>query len=139
MKMTARITQPPGRCDLQKFGMVLALMTAVFFGMFLPWLSGRSPALLWPWWVCALLMSWVLLAPLSLIHIYRPWMKLGEALNRIATPLILAIMYYLVLTPTGIVARRLRVIQAGSRPDPGAASYRIPSVRRPVKSMERPF
>lgn len=137
--MTARTTQPPGRCDLQKFGMVLALMTAVFFGMLLPWWSGRSPALLWPWWICALLMSWALMAPLSLIHLYRPWMKLGEALNGITTPLILAILYYLVLTPMGIAARRFRVIQAGSMPDPGVASYRIPSVRRPVKSMERPF
>ncbi|TAJ92433.1 MAG: hypothetical protein EPO31_12580 [Gammaproteobacteria bacterium] len=137
--MTVKTIQPPGRCDLQKFGMVMALMTSVFFGMLLPWWSGRSPALLWPWWVCVLLMSWTLLAPLSLIHLYRPWMKLGEALNRITAPLILAILYYLVLTPMGIAARRLKVIQTGSRPDPGVASYRIPSVRRPAKSMERPF
>lgn len=139
MNMTTKATLSPDRFGLQKFGMVISLMVVVLFGMLFPWWLGRVPPVYWPWWLSSFLMTWTVLSPMTLIHLYRPWMKLGRSLNRVTTPLILAILYYLVLTPTGYLLRCFGTNHAGLRPDSSLDSYRIPSRKRTADSMGRPF
>ena len=75
-----------------------------------------------------------LLIPGRLEPARRGWMKLGEAIGRVTTPILLAIVYYVVLTPTAI----LRRASAGRRPP--AESYWYPRAPLPGKSrLERQF
>ena len=56
--------------------------------------------------VGALLVLAGLIAPTKLGAVERAWMALGRALSRISTPIVLALVYFLVLTPIGLVRRR---------------------------------
>ena len=131
--------QNPDAAALRKFGLVLAGMLVLIFGVFFPWWLQRTPTFYWPWIAGLLVSVWSLLAPASLAVIYRPWMKFGELANRITTPLILAILYYLVVTPTGVLLRRFGNSHAALKPDDRLDSYRLESEKRGPDSMEKPF
>ena len=49
-----------------------------------------------------------LLAPRALTPLYRPWMRLAEALGWFNTRVLLMLIYYLVVTPIGLVLRLFR-------------------------------
>lgn len=48
------------------------------------------------------------LAPRALTPLYRPWMQLAEALGWFNTRVLLILIYYLVVTPIGLVLRLFR-------------------------------
>lgn len=52
---------------------------------------------------------WVagLVLPGRLGPIYRGWMRMALAISKVTTPIFLGIVYFLVLTPTGLVMRLL--------------------------------
>lgn len=62
------------------------------------------------------------------------WIKLGEAIGNITTPIVMAIVYYVVVTPIGI-ARRLT---SGSRRAKSSHWYRRPPLPEAAR-MERQF
>jgi hypothetical protein len=126
------------RKGLRHFGLLTGGIFAVLFGLFFPWLLERSWPL-WPWIVLAVLGGVALIAPLALKPVYRLWMRLGLLLNRITTPLILGIVFYLIISPIGLV-RRLKRHDAMARDfDAKTPSYRVPSTEKPSRNFERPF
>lgn len=48
-----------------------------------------------------------LIVPSRLEPIERAWMSLGHALSKVTTPVFMAIVYFLVLTPVGLLRRLL--------------------------------
>jgi hypothetical protein len=123
---------------LREFGLVTGGIVAALFGLFFPWVLER-PWPLWPWILFAALGGLALIAPLALRPIYWLWMRFGLLASRVTTPLILGIVFFFVIFPVGF-ARRLKGRDALRRWfDERAVSYRIPSVRSPTKSFERPF
>ena len=66
-----------------------------------------------------------LTTPLVLKPVYRVWMALAVVLGFVMTRVILMVVYYLVMTPIGLVMRLLGKDPLDRRPDPGAASYWI--------------
>jgi hypothetical protein len=48
-----------------------------------------------------------LLAPARLGPLFRAWMALALAISKVTTPIFMGIVYFLVITPTGIVMRAL--------------------------------
>lgn len=80
-----------------------------------------------------------LAVPTRLGPVERAWMRLAHAISRVTTPIVMAAMYFLVLTPVG-VARRV----FGGNPlvheasDTGFWKPR-PEGRRRTGSMERQF
>jgi hypothetical membrane protein len=46
-----------------------------------------------------------LLIPGRLTPISKAWMKFGELIGRVTTPVLLAVIYYLIFTPIGLVRR----------------------------------
>ena len=53
----------------------------------------------------ALLMLASVLLPGVIPPVHRTWMWGAHAMSRVTTPIILGVVYYLVLTPTGLVRR----------------------------------
>ena len=86
----------------RNFGWVF---TAVFLVTALwPLLSGRSPR----WWslVAAIVFLLItLFAPALLALPNRLWLRFGVLLNRIISPIALAFLFYVVVTPMGAVMR----------------------------------
>jgi Saxitoxin biosynthesis operon protein SxtJ len=64
----------------------------------------------------------------------RAWMKLGEAIGHFTTPILMAIVYYVILTPLGMVRR----LTAGRRPAKDSHWYRRPPLPQAAR-MERQF
>jgi hypothetical protein len=48
-----------------------------------------------------------LLVPTRLGPVYRFWMALADRISRVTTPVFMGIIYFVVLTPTGLVLRLL--------------------------------
>lgn len=63
--------------------------------------------------------------PALLNRLNRAWMKLAELLHRIVSPIVLGGMYFLVITPFGIVMRLAGRDALLRRLDPTARSYWI--------------
>jgi hypothetical protein len=79
-----------------------------------------------------------LVAPRILSPVYRAWMKLAEALAWINTRILLGLVFYVVVTPIGIVMRMLGRDPMRRRLAPND-EYRIRRVPRPATHMLRQF
>ena len=84
------------------FGVVF---TAVFLIVALwPLLSGQSPRI-WALAVSGLVLLITVAVPGLLTVPNRLWMKFGLLLHRIISPVVLAILFYVVVTPMGLIMR----------------------------------
>ena len=63
-----------------------------------------------------------LVIPARLGPVFRGWMRLGHAISRVTTPLILGIVYFLVIAPFGLVRRALGR-NALTRPETGGGYW----------------
>ena len=80
-----------------------------------------------------------LLLPTYLGPVERAWMRLAHVISRVTTPVVMAVMYYVVLTPVGIVRRLVsRNPLVHAHADGGFWKIR-PADRRRTGSMERQF
>jgi hypothetical protein len=67
-----------------------------------------------------------LLKPSLLTPFNRAWLKLGEILHRVVNPVVLAIMFFGVITPLGVIMRFLSKQDAMRRNyEPDSSSYWI--------------
>lgn len=106
----------------RSFGIVFATVFAIV-GL-LPLIFGSAPRA----WALALAGGFALAAlavPGILAPLNRLWLKFGLLLHRVVSPLVLGIMFFLVLTPTGLLMRLLGKDPLRLRFDKDAASYWI--------------
>jgi hypothetical protein len=125
---------PPDR----QFGFVMTTAFAIIASW--PLLRGAAPR----WWLAAIavvILAITLTRPRLLRGGNRLWMKFGELMGRITRPVMMGALFFLIVTPVGIVARLLRGDPLRLRRDPDAASYWIPREPRPVdrESLTRQF
>lgn len=126
------------RKGLREFGLVMGAIVAGLFGLFFPWLLDRG-FVLWPWLVAAVFAVWGIIAPASLRPVYDGWMKVGLFLNKIMTPVILSIVFFLVVTPTALIRRLAGRDSIAKEFDDSIHSYRVPTKEPTVKNLEKPF
>lgn len=108
------------------FGMVFAVVFACV--ALWPLIDGGAPR----WWafaLCAGFLGLALAAPAVLAPANRLWTRFGLLLHRITSPLILGLMFYGAVTPTGLIMRLLGKDLLRLRFDGAAKSYWIE--RRP--------
>lgn len=84
------------------FGLVMAAALAIV-GIVNIWHHGR----LWPWLLplAVLFLSASLLRPSWLHPLNRLWMMLGLVLHRIVNPIVMGLLFYGTVLPTGLVMR----------------------------------
>jgi hypothetical protein len=75
-----------------------------------------------------------LLIPGRLGPARRAWMKLGEAIGYVTTPVIMAVLYYVVVTPIAFMRR----LAKQRRPATGSSWHQRPPLP-PRERMERQF
>jgi predicted membrane metal-binding protein len=109
----------------RSFGIVFAIVFALI-GL-LP-LAFGGHARLWSLAVGAAFLLVALAAPSVLAPLNRLWLRFGLLLHRIVSPLILGIMFYLVVTPTGLLMRALGKDLLRLKFDRQRASYWIERV-----------
>jgi len=115
----------PGSSN-RSFGIIFT----VFFVVVGLWPSIRGgPVRTWALGLSGLFLIATLLWPPILTPLNRLWSRLGLLLHRVTNPVIMGLMFYGVLTPMGVVMRRLGRDPLRRRFEPDAQSYWID--RRP--------
>ena len=66
------------------------------------------------------------LAPGVLTPLNRWWMRLADLLNRVFSPIVLGLMFFVILTPLAAAMRLFGRDEMRRRWDRGAASYWVP-------------
>ena len=104
------------------FGLVFTVVFAIV-GL---WpLTGGGPLRIWALVVAAAFLAAAALRPKFLAPLNRIWTGIGHFLHRIANFVILSLLFYLVITPTGLMLRLLGKDPLRLRFEPGARSYWI--------------
>ena len=123
---------------LQHFGLLSGTIVAVLFGVILPLITGHGwPH--WPWIVAGVLWLWAGLVPSTLNPVYQVWMRIGLVLGWINTRLILGLIFYLMVTPIGVVMWLCKRDPMVRKLDDGAKTYRIQSQLTERDRMEKPY
>lgn len=78
-----------------------------------------------------------LVAPALLARVYGVWMRLAVLLSRVTTPIFMGVVYFVVLTPVGVVMRAIRKNPRGASERGSAWVTRPLDARR--STLERQF
>ena len=102
------------------------LLFVVVFALVAAWMWWRASGAA-PWWLAASVLVGVITlgAPGCLTPLNRGWMKLAELLHRVASPVVLGVLFYAVVTPFGLCRRMLGGDPLARRFDAGLDSYWI--------------
>jgi len=114
----------------------------VFFCFFLivatlPLLSGETPRL----WALAVAFIFVVLAlvrPVVLSPLNKLWFQFGLLLGKIVSPIVMSLVFFLTVLPTGIIMRLLGKDLLNRKIDRSAPSYWVKR-EDPVGSMRNQF
>ncbi len=114
----------------------------VFFCFFLivaawPLVSGETPRL----WALAVALIFVVLAlvrPAVLTPLNKIWFQFGLLLGKIVTPVVMSLVFFLTVLPTGVIMRLLGKDLLNRKIDRSAPSYWVKR-EDPVGSMRNQF
>jgi hypothetical protein len=99
--LTSDITPPSDR----KFGLTFAALFAAIAARL--WFAGRLPAAV-VWLVAASVVgAAAALTPSMLAAPNRAWFRVGLALSRIVSPVVIGVLFLLIVTPLGLLMRLL--------------------------------
>jgi saxitoxin biosynthesis operon SxtJ-like protein len=107
----------------RSFGLVMAGAFAAV-SLLNAWHSGR----LWPWTgaLAALLLAAGLLRPSILHPLNQLWLRFGLLLHRVVNPIVMGLVFYGTVLPTGLIMRMLGKDLLRLQRQPDADSYWIP-------------
>ena len=135
----------PTSTELKRFGRVFP-MGLTLAGILLAWRVKvtASPGLHWGWlgplifWgVAALVLSTALVRPRAVVVFYLAWMGVVFGVGTVLSYLMLAIIFYLIVTPTGLIFRLVGRDPLNRKIEEDEASYWV--ARPAVDSIKRYF
>lgn len=118
---TLRRDEPVKGSSNRSFGLVIAAALALFGFWAFAFREGDVR-----WWLvgpAALFFLAALFVPSVLAPLNRVWTKLGLLMHRVVNPVVMALMYYGVIVPTGLIIRALGKDLLKLRRDPAAITY----------------
>ena len=115
-------TEPVSSSSNRSFGLVFAAVFTII-GLW-PWLFGGEVRI-WSLVVGAAFLGVAWLWPAALAPLNRVWTRFGMLLHRIVSPVVLGVMFFVVVTPTGLLMRALGKDPLRLRLDRNAGSYWI--------------
>lgn len=132
-----RQTHQAGNKELRQFGLLVGGVFAVI-GLWPLVFRGESPRL-WAMILGGLLIVLGGIVPQSLKQVHQGWMKIGHVLGSINTKIILGIVYFLLITPMGLVMRLMGKDSMHRAFAQNADTYRVVRVPRPRHHMRNQF
>ena len=119
----------------KSFGIVFAI---VFLVIALYPLTNFSPINIWSLSVSALFLLFAFLMPRVLILPNKIWFKFGMLLGSIIAPIVMALVYFITVLPTGFIMHLLGKDLLKQKLDKSAKSYWIERTE-PIGSMKNQF
>lgn len=118
------MSQTPGKqLANRSFGLIFAVIF-LLIGLF-PLLFGGSVRA-WLLYIAAGFTAIALLYPRALSPFNRAWAKFGLFMHKIVNPLLMGLVFFLTVLPTGLIMRMLGNDPMRRKLEPGAESYWIP-------------
>ena len=108
------------RKTLRSFGLLMAIALGVI-GSIVLWRGGE--AWIWLWILAALFLVAALALPHALAPVHKFWMGLAIPLGWLMTRLILTLVYFVAITPIGLVGRLFGKSFLEQKIDRSLASY----------------
>ncbi len=90
--------------ELREFGLILSLFFPLIIGFLIPFLYSDNFRE-WTLWVSLFFLSFSLFKPNFLYLPYQLWIKLGFTLGYVNSKIIFGIIFFLVVTPIGIIMK----------------------------------
>jgi hypothetical protein len=94
------------RRKLRRFGLTVAIGFTTLATI--SWWRGHTVAPTVMWSLAAVLLAPAIVAPMALAPVERAWMTLGGWLAWFNTRVILTVLFYVVVTPVGLIVRMFR-------------------------------
>ena len=126
------------RKGLRDFGLITGALIALIFGLLFPYQLGLSWPL-WPWIVFAVLGLMALISPMALNPIYTIWMKIGGVIGSVMSRIILGIVFFLVVTPIGLIMRAMGNDPMRRELNESETSYRESISENKSNSFDKPY
>lgn len=123
--------------ELRQFGLVVGGVFSVI-GLWPVMFRADSPRL-WAMILGSLLIALGVIVPQTLRQVHQGWMKIGHVLGSINTKIILGIIYYLLITPMGIVMRLMGKDPMHRAVGENVDTYRVVRTARPRHHMRNQF
>ena len=124
------------RKQLRSFGLILAAGFTVI--AVVPLIRGHNLRM-WALVLGLVLGAIGLVLPAILKPVYRVWMALGEVLAWVNTRVILTLLYYIVIVPTGLILRMTGKDTMRLKFERDAESYRVVRDKREASHMLRQY
>lgn len=120
--------------ELRKFGLVLAVVILLLWWLF-------SPSLAWQWLagVELIVVLAALLIPVTLTPVHWLLTRLSHAISKVLNPLILGFVFFLMVTPMGVVMRLFGYDPMRIKHEADNGSYRKSAAQHSSEHFERPF
>lgn len=131
------MSQQPTSKDLRQFGLLVGSVFAVV-GLW-PLVFRSEPPRLWAMILGSLLIVLGGIVPQSLKQVHGGWMKIGHVLGAINTRIILGIIYYLLITPMGLVMRLMGKDSMHRTLAKETTTYRVVRAPRSPQHMRNQF
>lgn len=129
---------PVAKRELRRFGMVTGAMVTLPFGLLLPWWSG-GPIPIWPFAVGGGLWIAAVILPAALSPVRAGWVALGNMLGWVNTRVLLGLIFYVIILPSGLALRLMGKDPMARGFDAHAATYRVLRKAPGRNHMERPY
>jgi hypothetical protein len=124
---------------LREYGLIMAGMLSVIFGLALPFAFGKQLPI-WPFAAALVFASTALLKPILLSGVYTIWMKFGHFAGAINSKILLTLVFFLLILPYGVILRIAGRDTLKMKFDQNAKSYReIRAIPYSPKTMEKPY
>ncbi len=123
--------------QLRSFGLTVGGIFA-FIGLW-PAIYHAMNARWWAVGVAIVLIFPAVVFPKSLFWIHKGWMAVGAVLGWVNTRIILGIVFYIIVTPIGLVRSWLGKDPMGRRLRPELDSYRVVRKPRPASHLTKQY
>lgn len=124
--------------ELRKFGLMMAFVVMGLIGLAYPLLFDKTLATI-PFVIGTPFLFLALTKPSWLKWVYTLWMKIGHVLGYINSRIILGIIFFIMITPIGIIMRLVGNDPMNKCYNKNAATYRKKITPPSIKHMEKPF
>ncbi len=128
------INRNPSKKELGWFGLLFALFFGIVGGL-VWWKWGASTVATWIWSVAGAIAVCYYAIPPFRMPLYIGWVTAAFPIGWLVSHVVLAIVYYLVVTPIGVAVRMAGRIAIRAPFDPQAKTYWVerPSRRAPSR------
>lgn len=139
--------QKPGVNELRKFGLLFGVFFILVLGILIPILGKGFSTLFsdpglwphWPWVTGGIVIAWAFIHPASLYLLQRPWMKFADVAAWVNTRIIMILLFYLIILPTGFIMRLFGYDPMRRNIDKQLKSYRNDRKPQDRNHMRHPY